>query len=52
MPEIILTDDQAREFSQAREKVILRNPQGEMIGVLDPLDAIRDWQIAGRPLPH
>jgi hypothetical protein len=40
MPEIILTDDQAREFSQAREKVVLRNTQGEMIGVLDPFDAI------------
>lgn len=40
MPEIILTDDQAREFSQAREKVVLRNPHGEMIGVIDPIDAI------------
>lgn len=40
MPEIILTDDQAREFSEAREKVILRDSHGEMIGVIDPFDAM------------
>jgi hypothetical protein len=40
MPEITLTDDQARELIKAREKVILRNPEGEMIGVIDPIDAM------------
>jgi len=40
MPDIVLTESQAHEFSHAREKVILRDPKGDMIGVIDPLDAI------------
>jgi hypothetical protein len=40
MPDIILTESQAHEFSHAREKVVLRNPNGDMIGVIDPIDAI------------
>ena len=40
MPQIVLTENQALELSQAREKVLLCDPTGNVIGVIDPFDAM------------
>ena len=39
MSEIILTEEQATLFRQARERLIFRDPSGRMLGVIDPVDA-------------
>lgn len=52
MPEIILTEEQTRKFSEARDKVVFRDPLGNIIGVVDPNDAIalaRHRLRAGQP---
>ena len=46
MPEIVLTEEQARILSEARDRVVLRTPQGEAIAEIDPQEAaiIRQWR--------
>ena len=39
MPEIVLTEEQARVLSAAETTVVVRNPDGSTVGVLDPREA-------------
>ena len=38
MPEIVLTEEQARVVLQANERVAVRGPEGEVLVEIDPLD--------------
>ena len=52
MPEIILTDDQVRVLKEARGNVTLRDPQGDVLWEIDPVEAaiIARWrQQRGQP---
>lgn len=56
MPEITLTDDQFRVLSAAAGSVIVRDPAGNPLGVLDATEAaiVRRWQerrASGGPQP-
>jgi hypothetical protein len=46
MPEIVLTEEQARIVEEAGEKVSVRDPRGAVIAVIDPIDvmALRKWR--------
>jgi hypothetical protein len=39
MPEIVLTEEQARVLAEAETIVVVRNPSGATVGVLDPKEA-------------
>jgi hypothetical protein len=39
MPEIVLTEEQARVLAGADTAVVVRDPSGAMVGVLDPREA-------------
>jgi hypothetical protein len=39
MPEIVLTEEQARILAGATTTVVVRNPSGATVGVLDPKEA-------------
>lgn len=39
MPEIVLTEEQARVLAGAEGGVVVRNPAGETVGMLDPKEA-------------
>lgn len=39
MPEIVLTEEQARVLAQATTTVAVRGPDGATVGVLDPAEA-------------
>jgi len=39
MPEIVLTEEQARILAGATAAVVVRNPSGATVGVLDPKEA-------------
>ena len=41
MPEIVLTEDQARIVAGATTSVVIRNPNGAVIGAIDPKEA--EW---------
>jgi hypothetical protein len=46
MSEIVLTEEQARVVMQAAERVNVRDPHGDVIAVIDPLDvaALRTYR--------
>src|SRR5437899_6019375 len=46
MPEIVLTEEQARVLAEATGKVVVRTPGGEAVGEIDPVEAaiIRRWE--------
>jgi hypothetical protein len=55
MPEIVLTEEQARVLAGADTTVVVRNPSGAPVGVLDPRDATiiaRAKQRAASPSPY
>ena len=55
MPEIVLTEEQARILAGANTAVVVRNPTGAAVGVLDPRDAAiiaRAKRRAANPSPH
>lgn len=55
MPEIVLTDEQARVLAEACTAVVVRDPMGAAVGVLDPRDAAiiaRAKRRAVNPSPH
>src|SRR5438094_569081 len=41
MPEIVLTEEQARVVAGATTSVVVRNPSGAVIGAIDPREA--EW---------
>ena len=54
MPEIVLTDEQAKVLAGADAAVVVRGPDGAAVGVLDPRDAralTRARQRAANPSP-
>lgn len=55
MPEIVLTEEQARILAAADKTVVVRNPMGAAVGVLDPRDAAiiaRAKRRAANPSSH
>lgn len=56
MPEIVLTDEQARVLAEANGTVTVRDPAGQPVGALNPADAkaIQRWlarKASGVPEP-
>ena len=55
MPEIVLTEEQARVLAGADTGVVVRGPDGAAMGMLDPRDAralARARQRAANPSPY
>jgi hypothetical protein len=55
MPELVLTEEQARILAGADMTVVVRDPTGAAVGVLDPRDAAiiaRAKRRAANPNPH
>jgi len=55
MPEIVLTEEQARVLTSTTEQVTVRGPDGNALGSLDPRDAAalaRHRQRQGNPGPR
>src|ERR1043166_8628619 len=55
MPEIVLTEEQARVLAGADTNVVVRDPSGATVGILDPRDAralARARQRAANPSPY
>lgn len=55
MPEIVLTEEQARILAGAEQTVVVRDPMGATVGVLDPRDAAiiaRAKHRAANPSPY
>jgi hypothetical protein len=46
MPEIVLTEEQARVIAQATGKVLIRTPAGEPVAEIDPVEEaiVRRWE--------
>jgi ACT domain-containing protein len=47
MPQIILTDEQARILQEAKEAVEVRDPQGRILSFLQPMDS-HDAEVVSR----